>query len=614
MGSIWSQNDASVPDDVNVVDSPPLTAKKRKRSLHQDANPTESFGSGPDTTPSQVMDSTPDGKLHRYIVRCSSIFWCTKKDITKRLTKLKAMPPYGGLHKISKWEYFFISFPNKTCAEKGVEVLSAHSFRGEPWVVSISAEHSAKRMRIDETVANTNVNMPEDFCPSAADVTAKWRNIPYEEQILRKQRKWKKSLQLVTKNLCKEVREKGCIEWLDQVIAGEKGKGVPICCPLEDVIYAENNESRMFYRNKNEFTIGLSPDACGKHHDFHKSELTIGYALGLVRNGEVFIGEVDENCLTTSKMAIGISRVLSPIIRALNRPVYDKRTHKGYWRQITCREGMRTGEVIVSIVVNPFDYDTTEDKASIEADEYCRTTIVLALCEHFGPEVKFGVFWQPSSLKSAVSSEIPAVHLYGIEALHEEMCGLRFRVQPTAFFQVNTIMAEKLYRLIGDLAQVDKDTVVLDVCCGTGTIGLSLAHRVHSVVGIEMNESAVADAEYNARLNGISNASFIVGKVENKIHDAIRSIEGKRECVVVLDPPRAGLPMSVVSAVRAMPAVRRLLYVSCVPTNFWRNAIGFCRPRSKAFRLEPFRPVKAYGIDLFPHTDHGEMAVLLERD
>lgn len=619
MGNLWSQTTEAPAVALPEV-SAGASAHKRKRAIES----TQELSVQPipiqNSRSPSGMDATPDEEVHRFIVRCPSIFWCTRKDIVRILAKAQDMPPYGGLHKVTKWDHFFITFPNKPCAEKGVQCLNKQVYRGKPWCASEAAEHSAKRMRIDHTVKDSRSGgsglMDEGVCKTAAMVTAKWRDVPYDEQLRRKTRKWTTSLTLVTKELRKELRGKRVLPWLKELIANRDGKGNPVCCPLVQVMGAESDRGRMYYRNKNEFTIGFSPDCCGMGHDFHKSQITTGYALGLVRDGQVFVGEVDENCVTTSETARAVAKCLNSVIQKLNLPPYDKRTHEGYWRQLTCREGTRTGQVIVSVMVNAsaLDNQTATGNGILLSDKDCQRAIVDALRYHFGEEKQLGVFWQPSSHKSAVAGDIPAVHLHGITGLHEEMCGLHFRIQPTAFFQVNTVMAEKLYNLIGDLAEVNKDTVVFDVCCGTGTIGLSLARRAHSVVGIEMNEAAVADAQYNAQRNGIENATFIAGKVEHRIHDAIQQIEGKRECVVILDPPRAGLPMNVVAAVRAMRAVRRIVYVACEPNNFWRNALGFCRPRSKAFRLDPFRPVKAYGLDLFPHTDHGELVVVLERD
>ncbi|GBG71314.1 hypothetical protein CBR_g8736 [Chara braunii] len=98
--------------------------------------------------------------------------------------------------------------------------------------------------------------------------------------------------------------------------------------------------------------------------------------------------------------------------------------------------------------------------------------------------------------------------------IHEHLAGLKFRISPTAFFQVNTSAAERLYALAGDWAKLGPTTLLFDVCCGTGTIGLTLAHRVGKVIGIELNEAAVADANVNAEINQIKNCEFVAGKAE----------------------------------------------------------------------------------------------------
>lgn len=106
--------------------------------------------------------------------------------------------------------------------------------------------------------------------------------------------------------------------------------------------------------------------------------------------------------------------------------------------------------------------------------------------------------------------------------IHDYINGLKFCISPTAFFQVNTLAAEKLYCLAGDWASLGPDTLLFDICCGTGTIGLTLANRVGMVVGIEMNASAVSDAQRNAEINGIKNCRFICGKAEDVMGSVLK--------------------------------------------------------------------------------------------
>ncbi|CAI9290072.1 unnamed protein product [Lactuca saligna] len=266
---------------------------------------------------------------------------------------------------------------------------------------------------------------------------------------------------------------------------------------------------------------------------------------------------------------------------------------------------------------------------------------------------------------------------------------LRFFISPTAFFQVNTLAAEKLYSLAGDWANLGPNTLLFDVCCGTGTIGLTLAHRVGMVVGIEMNASAVADANRNAEINGIKNCRFVCSKAEDVmgsllkeyltkkldsgISDSdvgikedekkdIKEVQKEEEnnsvneknnnnnnekkmeyfenVVAIVDPPRVGLHPTVIKALRTHSRLRRLVYISCNPESLMANAIELCTPsdesnekgnknnrgwrnmssaglarhRAKSMPTsEPFKPVKAMAVDLFPHTPHCELVMLLER-
>lgn len=339
-------------------------------------------------------------------------------------------------------------------------------------------------------------------------------NVAYDQQLVRKRRKLEKSLRLVTKFSLKEVENPYVLPWIKDLLAKQKaGKGKPMCCDFVKLVSADDQvTARDYYRNKNEFIIGMSPDSCGKDHDYHVSKTTIGYFLEMQQKGQISVGAADDDCLTTGKLSLQIAKSLMPVIEKLGRPIYDRITHKGYWRQLVVRESSRTNQVIVAVAVNPYEEDIDIERQQYlrEADKSCQETVVTSLRHLFSklPNIDLGVFWQPSADLSAIGSEMPYVHLYGLDSIQEQICGLNFRIQQTDFFQVNTIMAKRLYTLIGELSNVSKDTVVLDVCCGTGTIGLSLAKKAHLVVGIEMNKAAVADAKYNASLNQIDNADF----------------------------------------------------------------------------------------------------------
>ncbi len=134
------------------------------------------------------------------------------------------------------------------------------------------------------------------------------------------------------------------------------------------------------------------------------------------------------------------------------------------------------------------------------------------------------------------------------------------------------------------------------------------------VVGIELCEPAVRDAEANVKVNNIDNCVFLAGRAEAKIKEAITNhVPEGGSCVAVVDPPREGLHPKVISALRDTPAIERIVYVSCNHVNFIEQAVKFCSPDKGRYPGEPFEIVMANGVDLFPHTQHVELVVLLER-
>jgi tRNA (uracil-5-)-methyltransferase len=214
-------------------------------------------------------------------------------------------------------------------------------------------------------------------------------------------------------------------------------------------------------------------------------------------------------------------------------------------------------------------------------------------------------------------------------ALHETLLGLRFRVSPTAFCQTNTAGAEALYDVVGEWAAggapadgapadgAPADATLYDVCCGAGTIGLSLARRFAAVVGVDICAPAVADAVANAVRAGAVNATFHAGRAEDVLPPLLRAAAaragGGGAAVAVVDPPRAGLHRSVLAALLAAPGLDRLVYVSCNVDSLAVDAAALCAPGAHPGAPRPFVPRRALAVDLFPHTKHVEAVLLLER-
>lgn len=177
-----------------------------------------------------------------------------------------------------------------------------------------------------------------------------------------------------------------------------------------------------------------------------------------------------------------------------------------------------------------------------------------------------------------------------------------------------------MYSKIIDYCQLSSKDIVLDLCCGTGGIGICLSHKVKKVIGIEMCKSAVEDAINNTKINNINNCFYVCNKVENVISDLLtfktEFIVEKEEdnLVAIVDPPRCGLHQNVIKCLRKCSKIKKLIYVSCNPTESLLNDLeSLCMIEDKNNKGKPFYPVKCIGVDLFPHTNHCEMIMLFNR-
>jgi 23S rRNA (uracil1939-C5)-methyltransferase len=178
----------------------------------------------------------------------------------------------------------------------------------------------------------------------------------------------------------------------------------------------------------------------------------------------------------------------------------------------------------------------------------------------------------------------------------------RFTISPRSFFQVNNGGAELIYGTVRDWAALGGSERVLDLYCGVGGISLYLAPSARSVTGVEYSEAAVRDAESNARLNRVSNCTFVQGDTAELLEELLE--EGERFDLAVLNPPRKGCDARVVDRlVRLAP--QRIIYVSCSPESLARDLAQLARHGYVIGRVQP--------VDMFPQTPHVETVVLLQR-
>jgi tRNA (uracil-5-)-methyltransferase len=196
---------------------------------------------------------------------------------------------------------------------------------------------------------------------------------------------------------------------------------------------------------------------------------------------------------------------------------------------------------------------------------------------------------------------------------------------------VNTEGAEILYQLavdkVREVSENPEKTLLFDVCCGTGTIGLTCMKEgaVGQVIGVDISEPAIEDAKKNAVLNGYGTSSddsdshsqtrFVAARAEQVLGREIQKAKQlDMKFVAVVDPAREGLHADVVKALRSNEEIGRLVYISCNPTaTLPRDAALLCAPPTKRYGGRPFRIVSATPVDMFPLTNHCEMIMTFDR-
>ncbi len=267
---------------------------------------------------------------------------------------------------------------------------------------------------------------------------------------------------------------------------------------------------------------------------------------------------------------------------------YDEQTRQGILRHIYLRQGYHSGEVMVCFVVSKPCKDALK-------------TVGEALMQTF-PQI-VSVMMNVNSKPTNVILGSKTLCLCGKETIADVFCGIPVSLSPQSFYQVNTAQAERLFAEARRLANPQKNELLLDLYCGTGVIGLSMADAAGEVIGVEVVEQAIADAKENAKRAGITNASFFAGDA-GKIA-AESAAKGTKPDIIVLDPPRKGCDNVTLDACLEM-SPKRIVMVSCNPATAARDAKYLTE---HGFSLDVLRPV-----DLFPRTGHVECVLLMSRN
>lgn len=265
---------------------------------------------------------------------------------------------------------------------------------------------------------------------------------------------------------------------------------------------------------------------------------------------------------------------------------YNEITHKGILRHIYLRKAPRTGDVMVCLIVSK--------KSDFK-------TLPQQLSDNF-PNIKSIVMnINPDNTNVILGKK--TVVLHGTGKITDIMCQNVISIAPEAFYQINSPQAERLYAIAEDFAQLTGTEKLLDLYCGAGTIGLSMANHVKKLTGVEVVPQAVENAKENAKNSGIENAEFICSDAGMAAEKLAQSNE--LPDVVIMDPPRKGCDTLTLDSIAKMNP-QKIVMISCNPSTAARDCAYLEQNNYKA--------VKVRAVDLFPRTTHVECVVLLSRN
>jgi len=269
-----------------------------------------------------------------------------------------------------------------------------------------------------------------------------------------------------------------------------------------------------------------------------------------------------------------------------NLEIYNEETHKGFLRHIYIRKGEHSDEIMVCFVVR-------------SKCEKLLLSLVSELKEKFEDIKSIVMNINPDKTNVILGKQ--NFMLYGKDTITDVMCGNKIEISPLSFYQVNTVQAEKLYAKALEYASPTENSVIADLYCGAGTIGLSMAKYVGKVVGVEIIPEAIKNARINAKLNSVTNTEFFCGDA-GKVFSQLRE-NGCCPDIIVIDPPRKGCSTETLEIIAdAKPS--KIVMISCNPSTAARDAKWLCE---NGYTLN-----KVCGVDMFPRTGHVECVAQFE--
>lgn len=426
---------------------------------------------------------------------------------------------------------------------EGMTIFIPNAIKGEKVkILIVKVNKNFAYGKILQIIEPSNMRVEEDCKTYKMCGGCNLRHIKYEDTL-----KIKKSI--VENCLSKELKRDICV---NDVIGMEEPK---------------------FYRNKLIYPVGIN-----------KNDETI---MGVFANRTHNIVEVKE-CFIQDKVNQDVANVVLEIVKRNNIKPYNEENRSGNIRHIIIRRGKQTNEIMVILVCN-------ESKKNETFEEDLVKTLIGKY-----PQIK-SIVKNINDKNTNVIMGDKNINLYGEGYITDKLNNYVFKISPHSFYQVNPVQTVKLYNTAINLANLNKEDIVLDLYCGIGTISIFLARHVKKVIGIEIIEDAIKDAKENAKINNIENIDFYAGDVENLLPEILKD-EKNIPSVVFVDPPRRGLDSNTIYNIKKIEP-KKVIYVSCNPATLARD-IALLEEKYEVRKVQP--------VDMFCGTSHVECITTLE--
>lgn len=294
-----------------------------------------------------------------------------------------------------------------------------------------------------------------------------------------------------------------------------------------------------------------------------------------------------EACMLENEDADKIIQTIKKLCVGFKIKPYNRETGKGLLRHVLIRNSKASKEIMVVLVTSNEEFKAKQSFTNELMRKHPNITTVV-----------HNINLTHTTLMLGNKNEA----ILGEGVIFDKLCGLKFRISPRSFYQINHVQTTKLYSLAKEYAELTGKETLIDAYCGTGTIGLIMADKAKKVIGVEINSDAIKDAKENAKINDVQNIEFYntdAGEFMNKL-----AIKKEKVEVVITDPPRAGCSINFLKSLVSL-SPNRIVYISCNPETLSRDLTFLTRKNYKVEKIQP--------VDMFPHTNHVESVVCLTR-